>query len=64
MRSGCAPADLDIVKAIITGYEGSPEDMHDFVTAWRRIDASRAGAKASDTGLLAAPVADLGLISN
>ena len=28
---------LEVVKAIITGCEGSQEDMRSFVTAWRRL---------------------------
>jgi hypothetical protein len=55
---------LDLVKAIIRGCEGSPDDMDAFVTAWRRIGAARSGARTSDPGLLPAPVAEPGLSSS
>jgi len=43
---------LELVRAVITGCGGSPDDMRAFVTAWRRIDYGDTGY----TGPLPAPV--------
>jgi hypothetical protein len=63
MHSDALPK-LDVVKAIIVGCNGGPEDVRAFVTAWRQLDSHRTQAMRDGTGLLPAPVAELSLSSS
>jgi hypothetical protein len=53
---------LDVVKAIIIGCGGNEDDLRMFVTAWRRLEASRIADSALGAGFMAAPVATLDLV--
>ncbi len=50
------------MKAIITGYDGSEDDLRAFVTAWRLIKTGRTSDPATGTNFLAVPPPALWLV--